>query len=83
MRSLTLRTLAVTLIMATMSFGLFAWHWPASWRLPVRPRGTISQPQDRTAASDDLAPAAASGAWMALIAVMAILLAIWLLVVLL
>jgi hypothetical protein len=83
MRSLTVRSLAVALIIGTMSFGFLAWRWPARWRLPVRPGGTINQPHDRTPASDDVAPVVPSAAWWAVIAVMAVLVAIWLLVVLL
>ena len=83
MRSLTLRTVAATLVLTTMSFGLFAWRWPARWRLPVRPGGTINQPPDRTPASDDVAPVVPQAAWWVVIGIMAILLAIWLLVVLL
>jgi hypothetical protein len=83
MRSLTLRTLALVLVLWTISFGFLAWRWPARWRLPVRPGGTLNQPSDRRAASDDVAPAVPNAAWWAVIAVMAVLVAIWVLVVLL
>jgi hypothetical protein len=83
MRSFTLRTLAVALIMSTLSFGFLAWRWPARWRLPVRPGGTINQRSDRRTASDDIAPVVPQAAWWVVIGIMAILVAIWLLVVLL
>ena len=53
MLSIALR-LAVTLAaLWLISNGLFAWRWPARWRLPARPGGTVNQPIDNRYATGD------------------------------
>jgi len=85
MVSLVLRTLAVTVALVAASTAFFAWRWPATWRLPVRPFGTTNQPADpaRVPSSDDLAPASPVLGWMLLVGVIALLIGAWLLLALL
>ncbi|MEX0750251.1 MAG: hypothetical protein WD359_05530 [Dehalococcoidia bacterium] len=85
MRWLALRSFVLACVIAVLSTGLFAWRWPATWRLPVRPFGTTNQPSanPRTPASEDLAPPSPALGWLLLIGVMALLFGGWLLLVLL
>jgi hypothetical protein len=85
MFALTLRTLAAVVALTVVSTALFAWRWPATWRLSARPFGTSNQPRegDVSPASDDLAPTSPALAWMLLIGLMALLFGAWLLLVLL
>ncbi len=80
-----LRALALVTALVVVSTGFFAWRWPATWRLPVRPFGTTNQPSEasRTSASDDLAPSSPARGWLLVIGVMALLFGAWLLLVLL
>lgn len=44
MLSYAVRACAVMLASVAIAFGMFAWRWPARWRLPVRPGGDVNQP---------------------------------------
>jgi len=85
MFSLLVRTLMLLTATVAASTGLFAWRWPTTWRMPVRPFGTTNQPPNdpRTSASDDLAPSSPALGWLLVIGLMALLFGAWLLLVLL
>lgn len=76
------RVASMLLLLTLIAFGSFAWRWPAEWRLPVRPGGTLNQP-DGDASPHQVAPGSSSFGWLLLIGVMSLLFVGWLLVVLL
>jgi hypothetical protein len=85
MFAFALRTLAAVVALTAVSIGLFAWRWPATWRMSARPFGTSNQPREDgvSPASDDLAPTSPALGWLLVIGLMALLFGAWLLLVLL
>jgi hypothetical protein len=94
MTSFALRMFVLAAALWAVTPGFFAWRWPAIWRLPVRPGGTIGQttlrpggtadsPHDNVGAEHQVAPQGNSVGWLLLIGVMALLIGGWILLVVL
>jgi hypothetical protein len=94
MMSLAFRIAVLAAALWAITPGFFAWRWPAIWRLPVRPGGTIGQttlrpgggidsPPNDTRAEHQIAPQGSSLGWILLITVMALLIGGWTLLVVL
>jgi hypothetical protein len=83
MVSLSLRIAVLVAVVTGASTGVFAWRWPAFWRLPVRPGGTINQPPNDMTSRHSVAPQTNSTGWLLLITLMALLIGGWILLVVL